>query len=119
MSGILPEGTHTRNILQVVSICDTHSRGVPNCPPISWLPGHNVVFFLACDGTMCDGEKCCEHCAELKDSEAMKKVIEYAMDATPMSGYLRLGVQQLSELLHKKRDQRDDACLAAPSSDEP
>ena len=63
---------------------------------------------------MRDGEKCCEHCAELKDSEALKKVIEYAIDATPRSDYLRLGVQQLSESLHKKKgDQRDDARLAA------
>ena len=62
---------------------------------------------------MHDGEKCCEHCAVLKDSEALKKVVEYAIDATPRSDYLRLGVQQLSELLHKKRDQRDDVCLAA------
>ena len=30
--------------------------GIPNCPPISWLPGHNMVFSVACDGTMHDGE---------------------------------------------------------------
>ena len=62
--------------------------GIPNCPPVSWLPGRNVGFNVACDGTMHDGEKCCEHCAELKDSEALKKVVEYAIDATPRSDYL-------------------------------
>ena len=65
--------------------------GVPSCPPISWLLGHNVVFILVCDGIMRYGEKCCKQCAELKDSEALKKVIEYAIDATPRRDYLRLG----------------------------
>ena len=87
--------------------------GIPNCPPISGLPGHNVVFSVVCDGTMHYGGKCCEHCAELKGSEALKKIVEYAIDATPRNDYLRFGVQQLSELLHKKRDQRDDVRLAA------
>ena len=87
--------------------------GIPNSPPISWVPGHNLVFIVACDGIMHDEEKCCEHCMELKDSEALEKVVEYANDATPRSDYLRLGLQQLSELLHKKRDQRDNVLLAA------
>ena len=50
--------------------------GIPNCPPISWLLGQNVVFSVVCDGTRHNGEKCCEHCAELKDSEALKKVLD-------------------------------------------
>ena len=90
--------------------------GIPNYPSLRWLSGHDVVFCLACDGTMRYGEKCCEHCMELKDPEVLKKLFEYAIHATRRSDYLQLRVQQLSELLHKKRDQCDDACLAVPNA---
>ena len=111
--GFCPEQLTPETFYKLYPFAIHTPGGIPNCPPISWLPGHNVVFSVACDGTMHNGEKCCEHCAELKGSEALKKIVEYAIDATPRSDYLRLGVQQLSELLHKKRDQRDDVRLAA------
>ena len=110
--GFCPEQLTPETFYKLYPFAIHTPGGIPNCPPISWLPGHNVVFSVACDGTMHNGEKCCEHCAELKGSEALKKIVEYAIDATPRSDYLRLGVQELSELLHKKRDQRDDVRLA-------
>ena len=105
MSGVLPEATHTRNILQVVSSCDTHSQGDPELPAHQLAAGSQrgiqsclVLPVMA----QCAMGKSGEYCVQLKDSEALKKVMDYAIDATPRSDYLRLGVQQLNELLHKK-----------------
>ena len=73
--GFCPEQLTPQTFYKLYPFAIHTPGGIPNCTPISWLPGHNVVFSVACDGTMHGGEKCCEHCAELKGSEALKKVV--------------------------------------------
>ena len=63
--GFCPEQLTPQTFYKLYPFAIHTPGGIPNCPPISWLPGHNVVFSVACDGTMHGGEKCCEFTVHL------------------------------------------------------
>ena len=81
--------------------------GVPNCPAISWLPGLNCVYSIACTSVVAPGKSLCQYCDLLQGTKALRDVIDYAMTAAPKSDYLRLGIQQLADLLHSARQNRN------------
>ena len=71
--------------------------GVPNCPAISWLPGLNCVYSIACTSVVAPGKSLREYCDLLQGTKAVRDVIRY----------LRLEIQQLADLLHSARQNRN------------
>ena len=78
--------------------------GVPNRPAVSWLPGLNCVYSIACTSLVEPGKSRCEYCDLLQGTKALRDVVEYAMMAAPKSVYLRFGIQQLADILHSAKE---------------
>ena len=46
--GFCPEQLTPETFYKLYPFAIHSPGGIPNCPPISWLPGHNPLFSVAC-----------------------------------------------------------------------